>query len=182
MPKFAISWTFGGETVVEADNAIDARDAFYKLDPSDILRKKADDLNDCLDIIDVSDAADDDYDDDDDNDDDDEEEEENAAAPAAFNDIELADGGVIEAPDDNGTIRRRDINGNLEESHAPDDPEYPRLAQYFPGYVLRANCEEEQEEANSYDPETMCGREMDIDVVCELPKAHDGDHVYGKER
>jgi len=52
----------------------------------------------------------------------------------AYKDIELADGGVIEAPDSDGTIRRRDIHGNTEDVRRPEDADYAGLAQYFDGY------------------------------------------------
>ncbi len=46
--------------------------------------------------------------------------------------IELSDGGYIEPPDsDNGTIRRRDVNGNCEEIRYIDDHDWYDWASLF---------------------------------------------------
>jgi len=55
---------------------------------------------------------------------------------AAFNKLstegfELSDGGVIEHPDPDGTMRRRDVHGNCEEVRSIEDVGWQEWAEVF---------------------------------------------------
>jgi hypothetical protein len=52
-------------------------------------------------------------------------------AECAGGELELADGGCIEAPEPNGTIRRRDVYGNTEEVRYLNDEDWKEWATLF---------------------------------------------------
>ena len=53
--------------------------------------------------------------------------------------IELSNGGVIEFPDSDGTIRRRNKDGNVEDVREPDDENWQQWAELF----RNADCDTE---------------------------------------
>lgn len=65
------------------------------------------------------------------------------APGASHGDFELSDGGCIEFPDDDGTIRRRDVHGNCEEVRAMGDDNWQEWASLFDW-----TPEEEEDEAD----------------------------------
>lgn len=57
-----------------------------------------------------------------------------SAASTGFNgsgEIELSSGGVIQPPDDAGTIRRLDVDGDTQEVREPEDANYDEWKQLF---------------------------------------------------
>jgi hypothetical protein len=54
-----------------------------------------------------------------------------------MNEIELNDGGMIEAPDDEFAIRRRDVHGNLEEVRVIGDSNHHEWMALFPEAVTK---------------------------------------------